>query len=1517
MRNEKKGINARQRSNCGVGVLMDMSGEKSHEIVQDSLDIVENLDHRGARGAEENTGDGAGILIQKPHRFFVEAVEKLNEHGLGFDDYGVGQMFLPRDDEAREEVVEAVEEAVRDEGFEVVAWRNVPTENDGLGESALETEPDIRQVFVTHEDNVTGEELDSALYVLRRVIEKRAGDVHDRFYVCSLDRRKVVYKGLLTNAQVRMYFEDLNDERVESSLALVHSRFSTNTLGAWELAHPFRNIIHNGEINTLRGNLNWMFTREADLESEKFGDDIEKLKPVTKEDQSDTAVVDNVLELLVESGRDLPHALRMLIPEAWNKDETIDEERRDWYDYHSTIMEPWDGPALVAFTDGYSVGAVLDRNGLRPCRYTVTKNDRLIMASETGVMETPPDEVRKKGRLQPGQMFYADPEEGRIVPDEKVFDELTDEKYGEWLEENRVRLDEFADHDPEPTETVRDEIDDYHRAFGYTGDLVEKMFKPMSVEGHDPVGSMGDDTPPAALSDRNRALFDYFKQLFAQVSNPPIDHLREDLVTSLESHIGRQRNTLGETPEHCKQVKLESPVLTDGELDALASMDKNSVRAKTLDITYEKGEKTLKEAVEDVRAEATEAVEEGYEIIVLSDRATDDDRVPIPSLLAVGGVHHHLIREGTRTDTGLVLESGQPFLVHHFCTLIGYGADAVNPYLAYETITEFGREGELSLTESWREEEPTATPEEAVDRYVEAVEEGVLKVMSKMGISTLESYKGAQIFEAVGLKSEFVEEYFYGTTARTEGVGIEGVEKDLLERHDFGFETETNELDPGGEIEWTRNGEFHAWKSGTVRKLQAAVREDDYETYKEFSRTMKHDNESLHELRGLLELDSDRESVPVEEVEHVDEIVQRFFTGSMSFGSLSKEAHETLAEAMNRIGAKSGSGEGGEPVERFGTERRSKIKQVASGRFGVTVSYLNDAEHIEIKMAQGSKPGEGGHLPGHKVNETIASTRHTTEGVALISPPPQHDIYSIEDLAQLIHDLKCSNPDADVHVKLVAEDGVGVIAAGVSKARADSVLISGHAGGTGASPRTSIKSAGLPWELGIAEAHQVLMENDLRSRIRVRVDGGMKTGRDIVVAALLGAEEYGFGTAALVSEGCVMVRKCHTNKCPTGIATQDEERRQLFRGEVEHVVNYMEFMAQEVREYMSELGFRTMDEMIGAVKALEQREVDHPKASGIDLSRLMRKPDSDDDPVKTREQNHRLDDKIDHELIGAARRAIEDGEPVEVSREIRNRDRTTGAMLSSEIAKVHGENGLPDDTVKLDFEGSAGQSFGAFAVNGMTMRVVGDANDYVGKGLSGGKIIIKTPDDAAYEEDENILIGNVALYGATDGEAYFNGVAGERFGVRNSGVKTVVEGVGDHGCEYMTGGVAVVLGETGKNFGAGMSGGEAYVLDEIGDFEDVRLNDDMIHVEPMDERDERLVRRMVENHRDYTGSEKAKEVLENWDEYVDSFVKIMPDPYARVVEKRMKEGEDIRVSPPPEASAGAATDGGESETADD
>ena len=1495
-----------QRSNCGVGVLMDMSGERSHEIVEDGFEVLESLDHRGARGAEPNTGDGAGMLIQKPHGFLADEISEVA--AMDADDYGVGQLFMPKDEpEAREALEGIVEDAAEREGCEVVAWRDVPTENDDLGPTARENEPDVVQCVVRPQDDLTPDELDTRLYVLRRVmeneVERRDPEGADRFYVCSLDRRKLVYKGLLTNGQVRTYYPDLRDDRVESSLALVHSRFSTNTLGAWELAHPYRNIIHNGEINTLRGNLNWMSTREADLASEVFGEDVDKLKPVTKEDQSDTAVVDNVLELLVESGRDLPHALRMLIPEAYHDDEQMDDDRREWYDYHSTIVEPWDGPALVAFTDGESVGAVLDRNGLRPCRYYVTEDDRLVMASETGVLDIPEDEVREKDRLQPGQMFLADADEGRIVPDDEVFDDLTDPKYGDWLDEQRVHLadvEEEVDGDEpgalhDPLAAASDGEDDplaaRQRAFGYTTEHLRRLVKPMSEDAKDPVGAMGNDTPLSVLSDRNKTLFTYFKQLFAQVTNPPLDYIREELVTSLESHVGRQRNMLGESEEHCRQLHLESPILTEREMAATDAVDHNGIRSYTIDATYPKGT-PLRKAVEDVRHEAVRAITEGYEVLVLSDRNADEDRVPIPSLLAVGGVHHHLIREGLRTRVALVCDSGQPNAVHHFCTLIGYGADAVHPYLAFRSIDRMASRGLL-------EEDA----DEARGKFVAAVEDGLLKVMSKMGISTLESYKGAQVFEAVGLDDDFVEEYFYGTTARTGGIGIEQVERDLLERHDAAFERDVAgslDLDQGGELYWRRDGEYHQWNPQTIGTLQHAVEQDDYAAYKEFAREINEQDERLQTLRGLLDFDTEgSESVSLEEVEPPEAIFERFFTASMSFGSLSKEAHETLARAMNRIGGKASSGEGGEQVDRFDTERECKNKQVASGRFGVTSHYLSEAEHLEIKMAQGSKPGEGGHLPGEKVNEVIAETRHTTPGVALISPPPHHDIYSIEDLAQLIHDLKCGNPDADVHVKLVSEDGVGIIAAGVAKAKADAVLISGASGGTGASPKTSIKSAGLPWELGIAEANQILLDNDLRSRIRVRVDGGLKTGRDVAIAALLGAEEYGFGTSALITVGCIMLRKCHCNTCSVGVATQDEELREQFPGSPEDVVNYMTFMAQEVREIMADLGFRSMDEMIGRVDKLQQKQVDHERAKHVDLSGLLVRPDSDDDPRKTVEQDHGLDEKLDRELIADAEPALEDGEPVDLGYEIQNRDRTVGAMLSNAISSRYGGDGLPDGTIDVSFEGSAGQSFGAWLASGVTLRLTGDANDYLGKGMSGGKIVVATPDEAPFAADENVVIGNVALYGATDGECYVNGVAGERFAVRNSGVKTVVEGVGDHGCEYMTGGVAVVLGDTGVNFGAGMSGGEAYVLDDAGDFPE-KVNRGMVTVEhELDDRDRDMIRRMVENHARYTGSERAEQVLDDWDAVVDDFVKVMPDPYADVIAEHLEAGEDIRVDPPP------------------
>ncbi len=1480
-----------EKSNCGVGVLMDLSGTKSHDLIQDGFTLLENLDHRGARGAEEKTGDGVGMLIQKPHEFFASELAGLG----GFDEYAVGQMFMPRKESARTTVRKRVEEIVASEGFDIIDWRNVPTDNSDLGKTALETEPDVWQLFVKPGAKLAPQQMDVRLYILRRVIENEmAGsdlDGKEKFYICSLDRRKVVYKGLLTNSQLRLYYPGLSDERMTSSIVFVHSRFSTNTLGAWPLAHPYRTIIHNGEINTLRGNINWMKAREADLASERFGDEIEKIKPITSEDQSDTAVLDNVLELLIESGRSLPHALRMLVPEAWNKDEHMSSERRAWYNYHSTIVEPWDGPALVAATDGYRVGAILDRNGLRPCRYYITENNRLIMASEAGVLDTPPDQVVEKGRLQPGQMFYVDPDEGRVIPDEEIFERLTDEKYGRWVSENEVHLEDVVRSTDGAMPPLPDgDLAAFQRAFGYTLEHIDRLIKPIADEGKDPIGAMGNDTPMAVLSNQNKTLFTYFKQLFAQVSNPPIDYIREDLVTSLESHIGFQRNLLDETPDHARQLFLESPILTEDEQRAIGKLDHNGIRSCTIDTTYPLGE-SLRDAVEKIRREALDAIDDGYEMLILSDRKIGPDRVAIPSLLATGGVHHHLVREGRRTHVGLVVDTGQPCAVHHFCTLIGYGADAVTPYLAYESIRQLIAHNVIERSNR-----------EALQLYRHGVEDGIRKVMSKMGISTLESYKGAQIFEAVGLQSDFVEEYFAGTVARTEGVGVEEIEHDVLERHDRAFRSHVNgslELDSGGELYWRRDGEFHQWNPFTIGSLQKASQLNDREIYDQFARQINKQDRQLQTFRGLLDFDTDGvEPVPLEEVEPAEEIFKRFFTSSMSFGSLSKEAHETLAVAMNRLGGYASTGEGGEEVERFGTERECMNKQVASGRFGVTSYYLAHADHLEIKMAQGSKPGEGGHLPGGKVNEVIAKVRHTTPGVSLISPPPHHDIYSIEDLAQLIHDLKCSNPDADIHVKLVAEAGVGVIAAGVSKARADAVLISGQSGGTGASPKTSIKSAGLPWELGLSEAHQVLLANRLRSRIRVRVDGGLKTGRDVAVAALLGAEEFGFGTAALVTCGCIMLRKCSCNTCSVGVATQDPELRKKFMGKPEYVMNYMRFMAEELRGIMAELGFRSIDEMVGRVDRLEQRSVDHPKARNLDLSALLQRPESEDEPRKTREQNHHLGEKLDRELIDRAGPALENQQKVEASLPIVNRNRTVGTMLSAQVVKKYGEGGLPEDTITFHFNGSAGQSLGAFLASGITLDLEGDANDYIGKGLSGGKLIVRTPHDASYKADENIIIGNIALYGATSGEAYFNGLAGERFAVRNSGVMTVVEGVGDHGCEYMTGGVAVVLGETGRNFAAGMSGGEAYVLDESGKFEE-KVNFDMVHLEDMsEERDREMVRRLVENHFHYTGSERAEDVLANWETYVERFYKVMPNAFAKVIEEHMARGEDIRVRPP-------------------
>ncbi|WP_175416341.1 glutamate synthase large subunit [Natrinema versiforme] len=1487
------------RSNCGVGVVMDLDGEGGHDVVADGLELLRNLEHRGTTGAEKNTGDGAGIMLQTSDSFF----ESVLDASLP-ETYAVGSLFLPQDTAAREELVSLVEETFATYDLDVLEWRDVPTNNDDLGQTAVDSEPDVWQVVVTPDDDVSGDDFDRRLYVARRALENAVEDADiehkERFYVVSLDSKTVVYKGLLKGVQVPSYYPDLTDERLESTFVMVHERFSTNTLGAWHLAHPYRNIIHNGEFNTIQGNINWMRARETDIESDVL-DDLEAVKPIIDDpEQSDTASVDNALELLMQDGRDLEHALRMLIPEAWRGDDAMDPDRKDWYDFHASLVEPWDGPALVAATDGERVGAVLDRNGLRPCRYDVTTDNRLIMASEAGALETEPENIEERGRLQPGQLFLADPEEGRVIPDEEVFDDLTDDRYGEWVAQEQVRLDDIRTTDDRSPQQPVDGLRDYQASFGYTHDELENLIEPMTQKGKDPVGSMGDDTPLSVLTEFNRPLFSYFKQLFAQVTNPPLDYIREELVTSMESRLGFQRNLLDESPEHARQLVLDSPILTDAELESVRDCSANGITATTIDITYEPESDDLgtdlEAALERVRADAVEAIESGTDVLVLSDRRVDEDRVAIPSLLATGGVHHHLVRNGLRNHVGLVVESADPRTVHHFATLVGYGAGAVNPYLAYQTIEDItaGPDG--------------ADTEVAIDAYVGAVEDGLLKIMAKMGISTVESYQGAQIFEAVGLDSGLVAEYFEGTENRTEGIGLAEIEEDLRERHATAFgraDGEESDLDRHGEFEHRSDGIHHQWNPDTVGALQQAVRSNDYERYGEFAEKINDQQQNLQTLRGLLEFDSDRDPVPVEDVEPIKDIVERFSTAAMSLGSLSPEAHENNSIAMNRLGGKSNSGEGGEPPERFNTERECNVKQVASGRFGVTSTYLSNADELQIKMAQGSKPGEGGHLPGSKVNEMIAHVRKSTPGVGLISPPPLHDIYSIEDLKQLIFDLKAANEAADINVKLVSEAGIGTVAAGVAKANADVVHISGHSGGTGASPRTSIKNAGLPWELGLAEANQMLCATGLRDRIRVSTDGGLKTGRDVAVAALLGAEEYIFGTGSLVTSGCVMARQCHKNTCPVGVATQREDLRKRFPGEPEHVINYMTFIAQELREIMAELGFETVDEMIGQVDVLEQRDdVDHPKARNVDLSEVLADPGSDV-RRKIREQDHELEDQLDRDLIEAAADAIEDQEPVSLEAEVTNVDRTVGAMLSNRITSRYGEPGLPEDTITLDVDGTAGQSFGAFLASGISMHLDGSANDYVGKGLSGGKLTIRTPETAAYDPTENVSIGNVALYGATDGQLYVNGVAGERFAVRNSGAKAVVEGVGDHGCEYMTGGVVAVLGETGTNFAAGMSGGVAYVYDPDDEFE-AKANTGMVSLhDELKEKDERMLRRLVENHVAYTGSERGQLLLANWERALEAFVKVMPEAYYEAITEQGSD--DVRNELPgaPEATAEA------------
>lgn len=1480
-----------ERDACGIGFVANIRGQKSHDIIRKGIQILINLTHRGACGCDPTTGDGAGILIQIPHQFFAKECRRLGFTLPPEGQYGVGMVFLPVEPQPRLQCEGILERIVQEEGLSVIGWRDTPVKGDAIGRIARASQPYIEQIFIRGAAGMSQDELERKLYVVRKRAENeiRASDIKDKgfFYVPSMSSRTIVYKGLLLAPQIAEFYKELSDSDVVSALCLVHQRFSTNTFPTWQLAHPFRYLCHNGEINTLKGNVAWMHARQSVLQSSLFGDDIKKLFPIIQPKVSDSASLDNVVELLCLAGRSLPHVMAMLIPEAWDHDPTMDPAKKAFYEYHASLMEPWDGPAAVAFTDGRLIGATLDRNGLRPARYVVTKDGLLIMASETGVLPLKAEDIEFKGRLQPGKMLLADLAEGRIIPDSEVKQRLASQRpYAEWLKENQITLDRL----PEPPRVYGfrgDDILQRQRAFGYTEEDIRMVMTPMAVDGQEPVGSMGTDTPLACLSDRPQPLFHYFKQLFAQVTNPPIDPIREELVMSLTSYIGTERNILEETPQHCHTLKLTQPILTNRDLEKLRRVSWGDFLATTLPMLFrpDEGEKGLERALEGLCRRASLAIQSGYTILILSDRGVDKDYAPIPSLLAVTAVHNHLVREEKRTQVALVVESGEPREVMHFCLLIGYGASAVNPYLAIETLEDLANKGRLP---------EGVTFEKALKNYKKAVNKGLLKVFSKMGISTLQSYRGAQIFEAIGLNKTLVDKYFTGTASRIEGVGLDVLAREAKMKHDFAFRPVTEsdvELDLGGNYHYRVHGERHMINPLTIAKLQHSVRQSSYKTYREFAEMVNDQSRRLCTLRGLLEFRQGTRSVPIDEVEPASEIVKRFVTGAMSFGSISKEAHETLAIAMNRIGARSNTGEGGEDEERFrpdpnGDSRRSSVKQVASGRFGVTTNYLVNADELQIKIAQGAKPGEGGQLPGHKVDEIIARVRYSIPGVGLISPPPHHDIYSIEDLAQLIYDLKNVNPRARISVKLVAEVGVGTVAAGVAKAHADVILISGDSGGTGASPLTSIKHAGIPWELGLAETQQVLVMNDLRSRVRLQTDGKLQTGRDVVIAALLGAEEFGFSTAPLISLGCVMMRKCHLNTCPVGIATQDPVLRAKFQGKPEHVINYFFFVAEEVREIMAQLGFRTMDEMIGRVDMLVQRQaIDHWKAKGIDLSHILYNP-----PVPLRvgrrcliPQDHGLHQALDYKLIDHAREAIDHGAPVEIKMPIRNVHRTVGAMLSGEIARKYGSAGLPEDTIRFKFTGSAGQSFGAFLAKGVTLELEGDANDYVGKGLSGGKLIVYPPAGSTFTPEENILIGNVALYGATAGEAYFNGMAGERFAVRNSGATAVVEAVGDHGCEYMTKGLVVVLGKTGRNFAAGMSGGVAYVLDEDGQFAAVQCNRSMVDLEPLDVEDADVVLELIRKHFEYTRSPRAAWILENWDALCNKFVKVFPHEYKRVL----------------------------------
>ncbi|WP_049767869.1 glutamate synthase large subunit [Parvibaculum lavamentivorans] len=1520
---------------CGIGFVANIHNRKSHKMIEDGLRILENLEHRGAVGADPKAGDGAGILIQIPDAFFRKEAKKLGFELPAEGHYAVGHMFLPKDPAERQKICTLAEKVIVEEGQVFLGWRDVPIDNSDLGYSVKPTEPFHRQVFVGRGTSCKDQDaFERKLFVIRKRIFNtlfhEGGTIPKGLYIASLSSRTLVYKGMLMAAQVGKYYTDLTDPDMVTALALVHQRFSTNTFPTWSLAHPFRMVCHNGEINTKRGNVNWIQARYSSMQSDLLGDDLKKLWPIAVEGQSDTACFDNALELLVMGGYSLSHAMMMLIPEAWAGNPLMDAERRAFYEYHAALMEPWDGPAAVAFTDGRQIGATLDRNGLRPARYYVTDDGDVMMASEMGVLPAPEEKIVEKWRLQPGKMLLIDLEQGRIISDAEIKAQLAKlHPYQDWLNATQIQLEDMPAPILPATQPTYASLLDTQQAFGYTQEDIKFLMTPMAMEGQEAVGSMGTDTPISALSSKSKLLYTYFKQNFAQVTNPPIDPIREELVMSLVSFIGPRPNLLDlEGMSSVKRLEVRQPILTNEDLEKIRMIGEvadNHFRTQTLDITYDvnRGAEAMAEMVERLGARAQEAVEQGYNIVILSDRLVSADRVAIPALLATSAVHHHLIRQGLRTSVGLVVETGEAREVHHFACLAGYGAEAINPYLAFETLASMVPHLDEGLTRR-----------EVEKRYIKAVDKGLLKVMSKMGISTYQSYCGAQIFDAIGLRSDFAAKYFTGTVSMIEGVGIEEIAEETIRRHRLAFSDAPvlkNALEVGGEYALRIRGEDHAWTSDSVRDLQHAVRGNSQDKYRSFARQINEQNERLLTIRGLFEIknaeDDGRKPIAVDEVEPAVEIVKRFATGAMSYGSISREAHTTLAIAMNRIGGRSNTGEGGEEADRFvpmpnGDSMRSAIKQVASGRFGVTAEYLANADMIQIKMAQGAKPGEGGQLPGHKVDAVIAKVRHSTPGVGLISPPPHHDIYSIEDLAQLIFDLKNTNPAALVSVKLVSEVGVGTVAAGVSKARADHVTISGFEGGTGASPLTSIKHAGSPWEIGLAETHQTLVMNHLRSRITVQVDGGLRTGRDVIIGALLGADEFGFATAPLIAAGCIMMRKCHLNTCPVGVATQDPELRKRFVGTPEHVINYFFFVAEEVRELMAAMGYRTFNEMIGQMQMLDKRKVvEHWKAKGLDFSRLFHKPPPSPgvEIYRSEAQDHRIDDVLDRRLIAEAQDAIEHKKPVQIELPINNTDRATGAMLSGEIAKRHGHAGLPDETIHVKLKGTAGQSFGAWVAAGVTLELEGEANDYVGKGLSGGRLIVYPPANCRIVPEESIIVGNTVLYGAINGECYFRGVAGERFAVRNSGAIAVVEGTGDHGCEYMTGGIVVVLGETGRNFAAGMSGGIAYVLDEDGKFEQ-RCNLAMVDLEPVKEEHDIMERRrhqtgdleshgrvdvmsdmtrfdaerlhqLIENHAHYTNSSRAQAILNNWEAMLPKFRKVMPVEYRRALKEMQRAQE--------------------------